>query len=109
MKGILVGNGVMDYEGDGLERAQIDYMFSRNFIDPTLEKYWEIACQADPQSAGCAFFLRRYNDLLAQVNFHNIHGTCFTDPQISQIPQSLQPKKTEYFTHTKKCQSQKNI
>lgn len=40
LKGILVGNGVMDLADNELEKSQINYMFSRNFIDPTLDKYW---------------------------------------------------------------------
>ncbi len=80
MNGIIVGNGVMDLSDNGLEKSQINYMFSHNFIDPTLDKYWDIACQADPSSAGCAFFLRRYDEILAKVNFHHIYGTCYPDP-----------------------------
>lgn len=77
LKGILIGNGIMDFSDGTLEQNQIDFMISHNFIDPTLEKYWTTSCQTDPQSAGCAFFFKRYDDLLAQVNLQNIYGKCF--------------------------------
>lgn len=76
--GILVGNGVMDLSDDQFQKNQINYMFTRNFIDPTLSKYWEDSCQLDPESAGCQFFIRRYDELLLGINLHNIHGKCYS-------------------------------
>ena len=49
LKGILVGNGVMDLADNQLEKNQINYMFERNLIDPTLDKYWTGTCQVDPK------------------------------------------------------------
>lgn len=52
-------------------------MFSHNFVDPTLDKYWDTSCRTDPASAGCSFFFKRYNDIHSLVNFQNIYGTCY--------------------------------
>lgn len=71
----------MDLSEDRLEKSQINYMFSRNFIDPTLEKYWQVSCQTDPKSAGCSFFFHQYDDLLNKINFHNIYGNCSSSPK----------------------------
>ena len=114
LKGILVGNGVMDFSDNMLEKSQVNYMFSHNFIDPTLDKYWEIACQADPSSAGCAFFFRRYDDILAKVNFHNIYGTCYTEPNSTETKflhtlTGYQNKKMNYYNTIKKCQTWKAL
>lgn len=90
-------------------------MFSRNFIDPTLDKYWDSACQIDPKSAGCAFFLRRYDELLSKTNIHNIHGQCYKDPAsllLSVNKTALSgfiDKKAEYYNTLIKCQSRKGI
>ena len=72
----MVGNGIMDYSDDRLEKSQLNYMFTRNFIDPMLDRYWDGSCQTDPSSAGCKFFFTRYDELLKKVNFHNIYGNC---------------------------------
>lgn len=60
LKGILVGNGVMSFEGGSLETSQIDYMVDHDFIDPDLVPYYRSSCLADPESAGCHYFKTRY-------------------------------------------------
>jgi hypothetical protein len=40
INGIMVGNGIMDLSDDSLENSQVEYIFSRNMIDPTLTQYW---------------------------------------------------------------------
>lgn len=52
-------------------------MFTRNMIDPMLDKNWENSCQIDPASAGCQFFFKRYDELLYEINFRSIYGKCY--------------------------------
>lgn len=62
MKGILVGNGVMDFEGAELEKSSAEYMIDHNFIDPELISYWKTACLIDYESAGCNYFIAEYEE-----------------------------------------------
>ena len=39
LKGILVGNGVMNFEDNSLDKSQIEYMAGHDFLDHRL---WEI-------------------------------------------------------------------
>ncbi len=98
----------MDLSDDRLERSQISYMFSRNFIDPNLERYWLVSCQTDPQSAGCSYFFRQYDDLLSKINFHSIYGACAASNSPKEARQKIvtnfQDKKNQFLNMYKKCQ-----
>ena len=48
LKGILIGNGVMDWSDGSLDKNRVEFYFSHNFIDPTLVSYWENSCIKDP-------------------------------------------------------------
>lgn len=69
----------MDFSEGSLEKSQVQYMFSHNLIDPTLDNYWKTSCSSDPSSAGCAFFFNRYDNLLGKTNMQNIYGSCPTE------------------------------
>lgn len=47
LRGILVGNGAMDFTDDSLEKSTIDYYLKREFVDPDLVHYWKTSCQTD--------------------------------------------------------------
>jgi serine carboxypeptidase-like clade 2 len=68
LKGILVGNGVMSFENGELEKSQIDYMISREFIDPDILPYYRSSCIIDPQSAGCRYFNTKYGENVDEIN-----------------------------------------
>ena len=41
LKGILINNGVMNWQDNSLENSQVDFMIKHNFIDPKLMPYWQ--------------------------------------------------------------------
>jgi hypothetical protein len=45
LKGILVGNGVMSF--DTLEESEIEYVISRNLVDPDIIPLYERYCKKD--------------------------------------------------------------
>ena len=53
-------------------------MISHNLIDPKLIPVWERSCMIDPDSAGCSFFMTRYDDLVGDLDPYNIYGPCFS-------------------------------
>lgn len=73
MKGILVGNGIMDFTNGELENSQIEYMVDRDFIDPELVNYWKTSCQTDPDSAGCNYFIVEYEEDTSELNPYSIN------------------------------------
>lgn len=105
----------MDFSDEVLERSQINYMFTRNLIDPMLDRYWDGSCQTDPISAGCKFFFTRYDELLNKVNLQNLYGTCYPTP-VSLLTGSIKSgfgafrdKNSEFFNMNRKCQYYEGI
>ena len=68
LRGILVGNGVMSFQGGSLQNSQAQYMVDRHFIDPEIIGYWKTSCQFDPDSAGCIFFHKRFSENVEEIN-----------------------------------------
>ena len=68
LKGILVGNGVMSFEGGELEKSEAEYMIDHNFIDPELLIYYKISCLLDYNSAGCNYFIAEYEEDVREIN-----------------------------------------
>lgn len=56
LKGILVGNGVMNFQNYHLDKSQAEYMIDHNFADPDTLPIYYTSCQHDPESAGCRYF-----------------------------------------------------
>lgn len=52
----MVGNGIMTFVDDDIQRAEVDFMIGRGFVDPLILPYYDYACQFDPKSAGCRYF-----------------------------------------------------
>lgn len=67
-RGIMVGNGVMTFEDQDLPYAEIQFMIDHSFIDPLILSYYNYACQFDPESAGCGYFLKRYEENTDELN-----------------------------------------
>jgi hypothetical protein len=57
IKGILVGNGVMNFAHNSLERAQIEYLNEHDFIDDRLWNIYSSSCTRDFNSPRCKYFL----------------------------------------------------
>lgn len=54
LKGIIVGNGVMDHRT--ITYNTYSYMIDRKFVDPEIVPIFQSSCKTDPHSAGCRFF-----------------------------------------------------
>ena len=52
----------MTFENYDLPVAEIDYMIAHNFVDPMILNYYVKSCRYDPESAGCGYFLKRYDE-----------------------------------------------
>ena len=68
LKGIFIGNGVIDFRNDELLKSQVEYLVNRDFIDPEIMQYWQNSCQVDEESAGCQFFYERYGENTEEIN-----------------------------------------
>ena len=73
MRGILVGNGVMNFQGGSLQNSQAQFMIDRHFNDPEIINYWKNSCQFDPDSAGCIFFHKRLAENVEEINPYSIY------------------------------------
>lgn len=77
LKGIMVGNGVMDFRNGELEKSSIEYMIDHEFIDLDLVPYYRASCFIDPESAGCRYFNYRYMENVDEINPYNVYSYCF--------------------------------
>lgn len=77
LRGFLIGNGVMDFRGGSLYDSQVDYMVKHDFVDPDLLIYWQVSCKLDPNSAGCNYFIKRYEDNIFELNPYNVYDYCY--------------------------------
>lgn len=77
LRGFLIGNGVMDFRDGSLYDSQVDYMIKHDFVDPDLVHYWTTSCKLDPNSAGCNYFIKRYEDNIFELNPYNVYDYCY--------------------------------
>lgn len=77
LRGFLIGNGVMDFRDGSLYDSQVDYMIKHDFVDPDLVHYWTTSCKLDPNSAGCNYFIKRYEDNTFELNPYNVYDYCY--------------------------------
>ena len=47
-RGIMVGNGVMNFADTDLPFAEIDYAIEHSFVDPMIIPYYNYGCHYDP-------------------------------------------------------------
>lgn len=88
LKGMLIGNGVMDFRDEGLERSRIDYVLQHEFAPPDLEHTYRVACTTDAQSAGCNYFKHRLGTLMDKLNPYNVYGYCYYNNTVASPSQS---------------------
>ena len=43
-------------------------MIDRSFVDPQILQYYRYACQFDPESAGCGYFLKTFEENTEEIN-----------------------------------------
>ncbi len=60
LRGMFIGNGVIDFRGNSIFRSTVDYFIKHDFVDPTTLSYWDNACTHDEEAAGCQFFYARF-------------------------------------------------
>lgn len=73
IKGILVGNGVMDFTDHSLDKTEIQYMINHQLISGRMESIYETACSRDFDSPRCSFFRYEFDIYLAYLNQY---GNC---------------------------------
>lgn len=71
LKGILIGNGVMDFSNDELDKSRVEYLIDHEFIDPEVLGYWSNSCQVDPDSAGCKYFKFKLFQNIDEINVYS--------------------------------------
>ena len=52
-------------------------MIKHDFVDPDLLPYWRSNCKIDPNSAGCNYFIKRYEDNIVELNPYNVYDYCY--------------------------------
>lgn len=77
LRGFLIGNGIMDFTDGSLYESQIEYFIKHDFVDPDLLPYWKSSCKIDPLSAGCNYFIQRFEDNIFELNPYNVYDYCF--------------------------------
>lgn len=85
IKGIMVGNGVMDFTDNSLERAEIQYMIDHQLISNRMETIYERACARDFDSPRCMFFRYEFDIYRAYINDYS---------KASSIKISTRPART---------------
>ena len=55
LKGIMVGNGVMDFEDHSLDKSEVQYLFNHDMISNRMMGIYHNACGKDYKSPRCKF------------------------------------------------------
>lgn len=56
LKGLLIGNGVMNFKDNSLDKSEIEYMWEHDFIDDRLWGIYRESCRKDFHSPRCRYF-----------------------------------------------------
>ncbi len=89
IKGILVGNGVMDFTDNSLDKSEIQYMIDHQLISNRMETIYTRACSADFSSPRCMFFRYEFDVYLAYINQYSSPPPI----QTSMRPAKTQPRR----------------
>lgn len=88
----------MDFTDYSLEKSTIDFFVKREFVDPDLIHYWKTSCKNDESSAGCQYFLKRFEDNTEEINPYSVYAYCYYNDSFNS---SLGERKT--FTSQQSC------
>lgn len=79
LKGIIVGNGVVDYSVD-VENAYADFTYSHGLISPKLYNRWkENDCTSISEDPICVDTLEQIGKVYDNINIYDIYRECITD------------------------------
>ena len=56
LKGLIVGNGVMNFKDNSLDKSEIEYMIEHDFVDDRLHGIYRSSCLVDFNSPRCKYF-----------------------------------------------------
>lgn len=56
LKGLFIGNGVMDFSDNSLDKSEIEYMYEHDFLDDRLFGIYRSSCLKDFNSPRCQYF-----------------------------------------------------
>lgn len=73
IQGIMVGNGVMSFEDNSLDKSQIDYMIDHQSISNRMELIYRKSCYADFESPRCQFFRYEFDIYNAYINQYSMN------------------------------------
>jgi hypothetical protein len=95
LKGIMVGNGVMNFKNGELESSSIEFMIDHEFIDVDLVPYYRGSCYVDPESAGCRYFKTRFDENVDEINPYNVYSYCFYNDSFLEESQAQGRRRME--------------
>lgn len=72
IQGIMVGNGVMNFQDNSLDKSQIDYMVGHQSISNRMETIYSKSCYADFDSPRCQFFRYEFDIYNSYINKYSI-------------------------------------
>lgn len=86
IKGIMVGNGVMDFTDNSLDKTEIQYMLDHQLISSRMETIYERACFSDFDSPRCMFFRYEFDIYRAYINDYSKSFTIKTSTRPARTP-----------------------
>lgn len=89
IKGIMVGNGVMSFIDNSLEKSSIDYMISHDTVSDRIRYIYQNACGKDFKSPRCRFAKYEIGYLKIFLNHYNIYETCHQTAQGMRLRDAL--------------------
>jgi hypothetical protein len=70
----MVGNGVMSFENNELDKSEIQYMIDHSAVSERLESIYKQACFKDFDSPRCLFFRYEFDIVIAYLNqYSNVY------------------------------------
>lgn len=76
LKGILVGNGVIDFEDNVLDKAQLEFLATHSFIDLRLFDIYQQSCARDWSSPRCKYIQSEFKAIRKTINVYNAFQVC---------------------------------
>eukprot|EP00825_Cyclidium_porcatum_P032195 TRINITY_DN3436_c0_g1_i4.p1 TRINITY_DN3436_c0_g1~~TRINITY_DN3436_c0_g1_i4.p1 ORF type:complete len:418 (-),score=52.41 TRINITY_DN3436_c0_g1_i4:77-1330(-) len=78
LQGLLIGNGVFDYNSDLIQNYSAGQFVSRQFVNLELNKIFQTSCQADMYGPGCQYFYQQLNQITNTIKVTNIYDYTYT-------------------------------
>lgn len=60
----MIGNGVMDFTDNRIQKSSIEYLYGHDFIDDRLWTIYQSSCMKDFDSPRCQYFQTEIDSFL---------------------------------------------